>query len=115
MAQTARKTPSKIVPATSRRTRADVNRQIAAGTELTPRKVAEVFDVLTKIIAADLNKKGCGEFNFNGLVKLRTVQKPATKARMGRNPFTGEEIMIKAAPASRKVRARALGALNGLL
>jgi nucleoid DNA-binding protein len=41
------------------------------------------------------------------------VKKPATPARKGRNPFTGEEITIKAKPASRKVRARALRALNG--
>jgi nucleoid DNA-binding protein len=115
MAQTAKKTSPKIVPATTRRTRGDVLRQIAAGTDLKPRQVADVFDVLTKIIAADLGKKGCGEFNFNGLVKLRTVQKPATKARMGRNPFTGEQMMFKASPASRKVRARALRGLNGLL
>jgi nucleoid DNA-binding protein len=40
------------------------------------------------------------------------VKKPATPARKGRNPFTGEEITIKAKPASRKVRARALRALN---
>jgi nucleoid DNA-binding protein len=66
-------------------------------------------------MAADLGKKGCGEFNFNGLVKLRTVDKPATKARKGRNPFTGEEIMIKAKPASRRVRARALRSLNAMI
>jgi nucleoid DNA-binding protein len=43
------------------------------------------------------------------------VNKPASPARKGRNPFTGEEIMIKAKPASRKVRARALRSLNGLI
>jgi nucleoid DNA-binding protein len=48
-------------------------------------------------------------------MKLRTVKKPATSARKGRNPFTGEEIMIKAKPASRKVRVRALRNLNGLI
>jgi len=48
-------------------------------------------------------------------VKLKTVNKPATKSRKGRNPFTGEEIMIKAKPASRKVRARALRGLNGMI
>ena len=67
-----------------------------------------------QLIAADLGK-GCGEFNFNGLMKLRTVKKPATSARKGRNPFTGEEIMIKAKPASRKVRVRALRTLNGMI
>jgi nucleoid DNA-binding protein len=66
-------------------------------------------------MAADLGRKGPGEFNFQGLMKLRTVNRPATKARKGRNPFTGEEIMIKAKPASRKVRVRALRSLNDMV
>ena len=115
MATTAKKKPLKITAATSRRSRADVVKQIAAGTDLKPRQVKDVFETLSAIMAADLGKKGCGEFNFNGLVKLRTVNKPATKARPGRNPFTGEEIMIKAKPASRKVRARALRPLNEMV
>jgi nucleoid DNA-binding protein len=115
MAKTAKKKPFKATPATKRRSRGDLVKQIAAGTELKPGKVKEVFDALTQIMVADLSKKGSGEFNFNGLVKLKTVNKPATKARKGRNPFTGEEIMIKAKPASRKVRARALRGLNGMI
>jgi len=115
MAKTAKKKPFKATPATKRRSRGDLVKTIAAGTELKPGKVKEVMEALTAIIAADLGKKGSGEFNFNGLVKLKTVNKPATKSRKGRNPFTGQEIMIKAKPASRKVRARALRGLNGLI
>jgi nucleoid DNA-binding protein len=115
MAKTAKKKPFKATPATKRRSRGDVVKTIAAGTELKPGKVKEVLEALTQIMVADLGKKGSGEFNFNGLVKLKTVNKPATKARKGRNPFTGEEIMIKAKPASRKVRARALRGLNGMI
>jgi nucleoid DNA-binding protein len=115
MAQTPKKKAFKVTPASKRRSRGDTVRQIALGTDLKSGKVKEVFDVLTAIMAADLGKKGCGEFNFNGLVKLRTVNKPATPARKGRNPFTGQEIMIKAKPASKKVRARALRSLNGLI
>jgi nucleoid DNA-binding protein len=115
MAKTAKKKPFKATPATSRRSRADIVKQIAEGTDLKPGKVREVFDALTAIMAADLGKKGPGEFNFNGLMKLRTVNKPASKARKGRNPFTGEEITIKAKPASRKVRVRALRSLNAMI
>jgi nucleoid DNA-binding protein len=115
MAKTAKKKPFKPAPATKRRSRGDVVKQIAAATDLRTGQVREVFDALAAIIGADLGKKGVGEFNFNGLVKLRTVNKPATKARKGRNPFTGETITIKAKPASRKVRARALRALNDLI
>jgi nucleoid DNA-binding protein len=50
-----------------------------------------------------------------GLMKMKTVIKPATKERQGKNPFTGETITIKAKPASRKVRVRALKTLNNML
>jgi nucleoid DNA-binding protein len=115
MAKIAKKKAFKATPATKRRSRGDVVKQIAAGTDLKPGKVKEVFNALSALMAADLGKKGCGEFNFNGLMKLRTVDRPATKARKGRNPFTGEDIMIKAKPASRKVRVRALRTLNGMI
>jgi nucleoid DNA-binding protein len=115
MAKSAKKPSYKATPATSRRTRGDVVREVAAATELKPSQVKGVFDALGTLIAADLGKKGCGEFNFNGLMKLKTVNKPATPARKGKNPFTGEEMMFKAKPASRKVRVRALRNLNGMI
>ena len=115
MSKTMKKKPLKITAASTRRSRSDTIKQIAAGTDLKPRQVKEVFDTLSQLMAADLGKKGCGEFNFNGLLKLRGVNKPATKARMGRNPFTGEQVMLKAKPASRKVRARALRPLNSMI
>ena len=115
MAKTAKKKPFKATPASSRRSKSDLVREIAPATDLKSSKVKEVFDTLTAIMAADLGKKGVGEFNFNGLLKLKTVNKPATKSRKGRNPFTGEEITIKAKPASRKVRARALRGLNAMI
>ncbi len=115
MAKTAAKKPFKATPASKRRSRGDVVRQIAAGTGLKPRQVKEVFEGLQALMAADLSKRGCGEFNVLGLIKLRTVNKPATPARKGRNPFTGQEMMFKAKPASRKVRARALRNLNAMI
>ena len=45
---------------------------------------------------------------IGSLVQLTVRVKPATKARQGRNPATGEEITIAAKPASVDVRARAL-------
>ena len=114
MAKTAKKKAVKISPAAKRRSRGDTVKTIAAATELKTGKVREVLDTLASIIAADLSK-GSGEFNFNGLMKLRTVKRPASPARKGRNPFTGEEIMIKAKPASRKVRIRALRNLNNMI
>jgi nucleoid DNA-binding protein len=115
MAKAAKKKAFKITPATKRRSRGDVIKQIALANDLKTGKVRDVFATLTSLMAADLGKNGCGEFNFNGLMKLKSVKKPATPARKGRNPFTGQDIMIKAKPASRKVRVRALRTLNGMI
>ena len=46
MAKTAKKKPFKATPASSRRTRGDVVKQIAGATDLKPGKVREVFDAL---------------------------------------------------------------------
>jgi nucleoid DNA-binding protein len=115
MAKAAKKKAFKATPSSKRRSRGDVVRSIAEGTELKPRQVKDVLEGLAALMAADLSKRGSGEFNLLGLVKLRTVNKPATPARKGRNPFTGEEMMFKAKPASRKVRARALRNLNAMI
>jgi len=59
----------------------------------------EFFDELTTLSEKELKRSG--EFVLPGMVKL-VVQK--RKARMGRNPATGEAIKIK---ASKKVAFRA--------
>jgi nucleoid DNA-binding protein len=115
---TKKKTTKKAYKASAsstRRSRGAVITEITEATGLKRSQVKEVFDVLTQMIAADLSKRGCGEFNFMGLMKMKTVIKPATKERQGKNPFTGETITIKAKPASRKVRVRALKTLNNML
>ena len=55
-----------------------------------------------------LVKNGPGQFVLPGLFKMTVVTKPATKARKGTNPFTGEEMMFKAKPARRVVKVRVL-------
>ncbi len=52
---------------------------------------------------------------LGGLVQLTVRLKPATKARKGRNPATGEEITISAKPASVDLRARPLAKAKGAL
>jgi DNA-binding protein HU-beta len=52
---------------------------------------------------------------IGGVVQLVVRVKPARSARKGRNPATGEEIMIAAKPASVDVRARALTKAKGAL
>jgi hypothetical protein len=45
-------------------------------------------------------------------MKVIVVTKPATKARMGINPFTKLEQMFKAKPARKVIKIRALKALK---
>ena len=68
---------------------------------------------LGDMIEGHMKKRGSGEFTIPDTgVKIRRVRKPARKARMGRNPATGEEMKIAAKPASTVVRVTALKALK---
>jgi DNA-binding protein HU-beta len=71
--------------------RADAKKAIAALEEV----------VLSEIGNAEKVKIG-------GVVQLDVRVRPATDACLGRNPATGEEIMISAKPASVAVKARPL-------
>jgi nucleoid DNA-binding protein len=86
--------------------------EIAEDTGLAKKEVAAVVEAMGEQIVRHLNKKGPGAFTLPGLAKFTAVAKPARKARKGVNPFTGEEIMIKAKPASRAVRIRPLKGLK---
>ena len=77
-----------------------------------PRTKSELY---TGLIKKDLGSRGPGVFSLPGLVKLKRVVKPATKARMGINPFTKEEMMFKAKPARKVVKAQPLKALKDMV
>ena len=94
-------------------TKSEIFSQIADSTELAKRDVAAVFDALQPIIKKSL--KQTGAFSMPGLCKVVVKKKPATKARKGINPFTGEEMMFKAKPASKTVRIRPLKNLKDML
>ena len=78
---------------------------ISADTGLTRGNVKGVLDSLEGIIGEHLVKTP-KSFNLHGICKMLVKTKPATKARKGINPFTGEEMMFKAKPASKVVRIR---------
>lgn len=87
---------------------------IAENTELSRRQVAAVLEELGNVIELHIKKRSVGEFVLPGLLKIATVKKPATKARKGINPFTGEETMFKAKPASTVVKVRPLKKLKDM-
>ena len=49
------------------------------------------------------------------MLKIKTIKKPAQKARKGINPFTGEETMFKAKPARNVVKIRPLKNLKDMV
>jgi nucleoid DNA-binding protein len=98
-----------------RLTKSQVISELAEATELDKKSINRVFDGLTEIIKKQLGSRGPGEFVIPGIIKLRAVKKPATKERPGINPFTKEPIVIKAKPASKKIRASALKSLKDLV
>lgn len=87
---------------------------IAEETGLTRKQVASVFDSLSSQIGKSVGKKGPGIFVVPGLMKITIKNKPATKARKGIDPFTKEERMFKAKPASRQVKIKALKNLKDM-
>lgn len=97
-------------------TKSQIHAQIAEDTGLTRKDVAAVFESLSGQIKKNLGGRGApGLFTIPGMLKMRVVKKPATKARKGVNPFTGEEMMFKAKPASKTVKVAALKGLKDMV
>ena len=94
-------------------TKSDILAAISKDTGLPKKQVSAVFDSLNTVIKKSL--KSNGMFTLPGLAKMKVVKKPATKAREGVNPFTGEKMMFKAKPASKKVRVMPLKSLKGMV
>ncbi len=106
----------KAVKVTSKaRTKSEVFGGLADATELSKKEIVGVFDELGKLIKRDLGKRGPGLFTVPGLMKIKVVRKPATKARRGINPFTGEEMMFKAKPARNVVKVLPLKGLKSMV
>jgi nucleoid DNA-binding protein len=106
-------TPAPARPKPANRT--VVYSTLAETTGLGKKEVAAVFSALSALIAKELGKKGPGQFVVPDLLKLKVVRKPATKARPGTNPFTGEPMTIWAKPARNVVRALPMKALKEMV
>ncbi len=112
-AKKAAPAPEKKIKAVKERfTKTQILTQIAENTELSKKQVQSVLDELSDVIEGHVKKRAVGEFVLPGLLKVSTVKKPAKKARKGINPFTGEEQMFKAKPASIQIKVRPLKKLK---
>jgi nucleoid DNA-binding protein len=107
--------PKKVTTAIAKPlTKVQLMTALAEATGVARKDVIAVMDELENVIERHIKKRGAGQFSLLGLMKVRTVRKAATKARKGRNPFTGEEIMIAAKPARTAVRITPLRALKNM-
>jgi nucleoid DNA-binding protein len=76
------------------------------------RDVRAVIAALEETIRTSISKKGPRTFVLPGILKITAVAVPARKARKGINPFTGEETVFKAKPATVKVKVRPMKKLK---
>ena len=114
MAKKKKSTKSKAAgKITKARTKSEVYGYLAENAGLTRKQVSGMFEDMSGLIKKDL--KAAGVFTVPGLMKISVTKKPATKARKGVNPFTGEEIMIKAKPARKVVKVRPLKNLKEMV
>ncbi len=85
-------------------TKTEILNHISGETELSRKEVAAVLDSLAGLIEKSVKPRGPGFFNMPGLLKIKVVKKPATKARKNvPNPFRPGEFMDVAAKPARKV------------
>ena len=98
----------------SRYTKTAILTEIAGNTDLSKKQVSAVLDELSDLIERHIKKGGVGEFTIPGLLKIKTVKRPAKKAQKGvPNPFRpGETMDVAAKPASTRVKVLPLKGLK---
>ncbi|MDR7379259.1 nucleoid DNA-binding protein [Rhodoferax ferrireducens] len=97
--------PVKAKPFKDKLNKTQLTAHLAAASGVELKGVRAVLAALESTMLASLHKKGAGEFAIPGLVRVAAIQVPAKKARKGINPFTKEEQVFKAKPATVKLRA----------
>lgn len=92
--------------------RVDILARLADSAEITTKQAKLVFGELEAIITEAVSKKGTGLFKFPGLFKVQAVHVAAKPKRKGINPFTKEEQVFPAKPATTKVKLRPMKKLK---
>ena len=116
LAKKASAAPVKKAPGIkAKMTKTAILNEIATNTNLSRAQVTSVLDELESVIERHIRKRSVGEFTLPGLLKIKATKRPASKKRVGRNPATGEEIVIPAKPATTRVRVSALKKLKDMI
>ncbi|MAD46550.1 MAG: DNA-binding protein [Oceanospirillaceae bacterium] len=106
----------KMTAISDKYTKTQIVNEIVDNTGLTRKDVNAVMDELSVLIERHIKKRGAGEFTLPGLLKIKTIKKPAQKARKNvPNPFRpGETMDVAAKPATTKVKVLPLKKLKDM-
>jgi nucleoid DNA-binding protein len=110
--------PAKITPSSKPRKKSELFNILAEHNGIKRKEVAGVFETLSKLMAADLAKPSKDKpkiFVVPGLMKVKSIFKPAQPERKGIDPFTKTEKTFKAKPASTAIRIRPLKGLKSMV
>lgn len=112
----AKASTSSMKPIAQKQSKSQIYAEIADLANISKNDVRNTIAAIKSLIERHVKPKGSGEITLPDLgIKVRRVHKKASKARMGRNPFTGEEIQIPAKPARKSVKVSALKTLKALI
>lgn len=95
-------------------TKTEILNEISENTSISKKEVAAVLEELSVLIERHVKKRSVGEFTLPGLLKIKSVQRPARPARKNvPNPFRPGELMdIPRKPASTRVKVLPLKKLK---
>ncbi|MDZ7825043.1 MAG: HU family DNA-binding protein [Gammaproteobacteria bacterium] len=112
----AKAAPAKTTAVKEKMTKTGILNEVATNTGLTKKQVGDVMGELENVIERHVKKRSVGEFTLPGLLKIKTVKKPAQRARKGvPNPFKpGETMDVAAKPASTRVKITPLKKLKDM-
>lgn len=95
-------------------TKTEILNEISQNTSVSKKEVAAVLEELGVLVERHIKKRAVGEFTLPGLLKIKSVVRPARPARKNvPNPFRPGELMdIPRKPASTRVKVLPLKKLK---
>jgi nucleoid DNA-binding protein len=110
-----RKPAARKTPAVQKKyTKTEILSEISTNANVSKKEVAAVLDELAVVIERHIKKRAVGEFTLPGLLKIKSVVRPARPARKGvPNPFRPGELMdIPRKPATTRIKVLPLKKLK---
>ena len=104
--------PPSIKPVKEALTKTSLTGLLAEQAGVDAKSVKAVLAALDGAILGSVHKKGVQSFTLPGLLKIEVQKIPAKPKRKGINPFTKQEQVFAAKPATVRIKARALKKLK---